>query len=212
MNPGIPSSDEKSCPLLNRLAAPMPPGGGSAAAHTAAAGAALVSMVAYMALEKASPVQFSRLQKIIKKTETLRSKLSAAVDQDAEVYNGYLELRHIAAGTPEDLDDQILHLQFETIRIPLKVAERALKVYKLALQVSALGRKSNAADAISAAVLSNASINICTMNARVNCRHLKDSDKARQFKEQIERIETDVTRLHNALVETLAERKIHIPL
>ena len=212
MIPEIPSTDAKSCPLLDRLAAPWPPGGGSAAAHTAAAGAALVSMVAYMALEKASPVQFSRLQKIIKKTETLRLKLSAAVDQDAEAYNGYLEMRRTTAHSPENLDSHLYQLQCKTIKIPLKVAERALKVYTLALQVSALGRKSNVTDAISAAVLANASINICTMNARVNCRHMKDPDTVNQFMKQIERIETDVTKLHKALVETLAERKIHIPL
>jgi formiminotetrahydrofolate cyclodeaminase len=212
MIPEIPSSDAKSCPLLDRLAAPLPPGGGSAAAHTAAAGAALVSMVAYMALEKASPLQFSRLQKIIKKTESLRSKLSAAVDQDAEVYNAFLEMRRNpgkSSGTP---DSQFFDLQCKTIKVPLKVAERALKVYTLALQVSALGRKSNVTDAISAAVLANASINICTMNARANCRHLKDPDTVHQYMKRIEEIETDVTNLHTALGDTLAERKIHIPL
>jgi formiminotetrahydrofolate cyclodeaminase len=212
MSLDIPSVDKESCPLLDRLAAPLPPGGGSAAAHAAAAGAALVSMVAYMALEKAIPVQYSRLHKIIKKSEKLRAKLSAAVDQDAEVYNGYLQLRR---NPPDPSDNQgvnVFELQCKTIKIPLKVAERALRVYTLALQVSALGRKSNVADAISAAVLANASINICTMNARVNCRYLDDPETVEHFMERIEQIETEVTSLHNALEETLAERKIHIPL
>ncbi|MFA5260606.1 MAG: cyclodeaminase/cyclohydrolase family protein [Candidatus Omnitrophota bacterium] len=73
---------------LDQLSAHSPvPGGGSAAALAAALGTALISMAAQYALKRNLPRAVEKsIQRVLKNSERIRSKLQTLVDKDAQAY------------------------------------------------------------------------------------------------------------------------------
>jgi glutamate formiminotransferase/formiminotetrahydrofolate cyclodeaminase len=88
--------------FLDRLADGAPtPGGGSAAAQSGAMAAALVAMVGRLTMGKKKYADVDdRAQEIVSQADTLRGDLEAAVNQDAQAFDGVMK----ALRMPKDSD------------------------------------------------------------------------------------------------------------
>jgi formiminotetrahydrofolate cyclodeaminase len=90
-----PFKDHTLKEYLDQLAARAPvPGGGSAAALSSALGAGLISMVTQYSLNKGKPVAIEeKLKKTLTESETIRERLLALADEDAQAYLGVVAAR-----------------------------------------------------------------------------------------------------------------------
>ena len=78
------------------------PGGGSIAALAGSLGAALSSMVANITHHKTNDAEkLKLLVAVAEKAQAIKDKLLAAVDEDTEAFNAYLEALRLPADTPE---------------------------------------------------------------------------------------------------------------
>src|SRR5271163_255261 len=114
-------------PFVEQLAAPTAtPGGGSAAAAAGAMAAGLAAMVAAMSRGKKAYLQYdSQLSAAIGRLEPLREELKAAVDADAEAYDGVMKAYKSAKSDPGNADAAIDASLKVATRVPLGVAEKA---------------------------------------------------------------------------------------
>src|ERR1700680_3846082 len=120
-------------PSKEQPAAPPPtPGGGSAAAAAAAMAAGLATMVASLSRGKKAYLQHARqLGKAIARLTQLREELTAAIDADADAYDGVVKAHRQARASTEAEGGGNAALERAT-RVPLEVAERALEVAGIA--------------------------------------------------------------------------------
>jgi len=190
---------------LNKLAGADPePGGGSAAALVGALGAALVSMVTNLTLDKE---KFAAVQddvaELKKKSETLRAELEELVTLDALAY------REVAAAMkmPKDTDEQkeqrrqVMQVALKgAAEVPLKVAEAAVEVARLSLPAAEKGNPNAVSDAGVAVLLADAAAQSAALNARINLVWIEDEDVKRGTWARIEAILSETGRMRDVVL------------
>ena len=190
---------------LNKLAGADPePGGGSAAALVGALGAALVSMVTNLTLDKE---KFAAVQddvaELKKKSETLRAELEELVTLDALAY------REVAAAMkmPKDTDEQkeqrrqVMQVALKgAAEVPLKVAEAAVEVARLSLPAAEKGNPNAVSDAGVAVLLADAAAHSAALNARINLVWIEDEDVKRGTWARIEAILSETGRMRDVVL------------
>ena len=190
---------------LNKLAGADPePGGGSAAALVGALGAALVSMVTNLTLDKE---KFAAVQddvaELKKKSETLRAELEELVTLDALAY------REVAAAMkmPKDTDErkeqrrQVMQVALKgAAEVPLKVAEAAVEVARLSLPAAEKGNPNAVSDAGVAVLLADAAAHSAALNARINLVWIEDEDVKRGTWARIEAILSETGRMRDIVL------------
>src|SRR5579872_3261662 len=119
-------------PFVEQLAAPTAtPGGGSASAAAAAMAAGLAAMVASMSRGKKAYLQYeSQLSAAIALLAPLREELKAAVDADAESYNGVMKAyKQAKTASDESSGETLIETALkEATSVPLAVAEKAHEI------------------------------------------------------------------------------------
>ncbi len=197
--------------FLDDLARGTPtPGGGSASAYSAAAAAGLVAMVARLTVGKKKYADVeTKMWAAIEHADSLRQELTAAIAEDSAAFEDYLA----AVRLPKDSDEQqaireraIQQATVATIRMPLKVAQKAVEVLGLALQMAALGNTNAISDAGSAAALARAALTGAGLNVRVNCLTLANSSASRAYLDQIRSLDVQADLVENELKRILVER------
>ena len=163
-------------PFIEQLAAPTAtPGGGSAAAAAGAMAAGLAAMVASMSRGKKAYLQYeAQLSEAIGKLGPLREELKAAIDADAESYDGVMKAYKQAKSEPTDSDaltDAALKL---ATGVPLGVAEKAHEVAQIALGLFAISNPNMKSDLTTAVALARAAITGALANVEINLASLKD--------------------------------------
>jgi glutamate formiminotransferase/formiminotetrahydrofolate cyclodeaminase len=172
---GIPGRTD----FIEQLASADPtPGGGSAAAHTAAAAAALVSMVGRVTVGKKKYADVEQqMFSMIEQSESLRKLLTAAVDEDAASFDGFLQATRLPKTTPEEIEIRSKAMDEATrnaARVPHKVAGLCLEVMDLAITASQLGNLNAISDAASAGFLAQAALRCAVANVKINIKSLQD--------------------------------------
>src|SRR5438874_12758089 len=162
-------------PFVEQLAAPTAtPGGGSAAAASGAMAAGLATMVASMSRGKKAYLQYEHdLSEIIARLSLLREMLTAAIDADAESYNGvmnaYKKAKESAAA--DGIVDTALK---QATSVPLSVAERAKEVAEIADKLKPITNPNMKSDLTTASALARAAIEGALANVDINLESLKD--------------------------------------
>ena len=197
--------------FLDDLARGTPtPGGGSASAFSTAASAALVAMVARLTVGKKKYADVeTKMWSIIERADALRQELTTAIEEDASAFQQYLT----AVRLPKDTDDQqverdraIQQATQTTIQVPLRVAEKAVEVLGLGIQVASSGNLNAISDAGSAAALAQAGLTGAGLNVRINCQNLIDQSSAAAYLSQISALDTQANLLANELKRILIDR------
>jgi glutamate formiminotransferase len=175
-------------PFVEQLAAPTAtPGGGSAAAAAGAMAAGLAAMVASMSRGKKAYLQHEgELSAAIAKLGALREELKGAIDADAEAYDAVMKAYKAAKGDPDGgagLIDAGLKL---ATGVPLRVAEKAREVGRIAGTLEAITSPNMKSDLITAQALAKAAVTGALANVEINLASLKDAAFAAEARKKME--------------------------
>src|SRR5439155_26568835 len=134
-------------PFVEQSAAPTAtPDGGSAAAASAAMAAALGHMVAAMSRGKKNYLQYEReLSDALARLAQLREKLKAAIDADAESYDGVVKAYKHAKETA-GADGSVTEALKGATNVPLGVAEGAQEVTRIIERLKGITNPKMASD------------------------------------------------------------------
>ena len=199
-------ADEAQPGFLDQLAAATPtPGGGSAAAFSAASAAALVAMVARLTIgkKKYAGVE-SQMWEIIEEAENLRAALTLAVQEDAQAFDAILAAVRLPKSTQDEQVFRTAQLDRATLHaaeVPLKTAEKAVRVMELAAQAASTANLNAISDAASASFLARAALTGAGLNVRINCQSLQDSAPAAPYLACLEDLEKQAF-IHEAALKT----------
>lgn len=166
--------------FMDKLASNSPtPGGGSVAALTGAMGAALVSMVSNLTLnkEKYKDVQ-PQIEVLLKNSEKLRQDMQDLIQKDIEVF-GSLSLVYAMPKTTDAEKAARTQKMQEVLKlacqVPFEIGLKSLDVVKLAQTAAEIGNTQAVSDAGVAALLANACAQSAALNVKININSIKDA-------------------------------------
>lgn len=208
---GSDSSAGAAYTFLDDLASSAPtPGGGSAAAFTAAEAAALTAMVARLTIGKKKYAGVEKdMQKVLDQAEALRASLTSAIQNDSAAFEAVMG----AYKLPKEDDAQVKArkdaIQAATLKaaeVPLKTAEMALNVMRLAQTAGDLGNLNAITDAWSAAALAHTAISCAGANVRINLSSLDDQKKAASLNDQLTVLEKQALEILGVIKTNIKNR------
>jgi glutamate formiminotransferase / formiminotetrahydrofolate cyclodeaminase len=156
-------------PFIEQLAAPTAtPGGGSAAAASGAMAAGLAAMVAGMSRGKKAYVQYeSQLSEALARLAQLREEMKTAIDADAASYNE-VRTAYKAKKDSSDGGKLIAAALRGATSVPLRVAERAVEVRKIAEHLKPITNPHMTSDLMTALALADAAVTGALANVAIN--------------------------------------------
>lgn len=197
--------------FLDAVASAEPaPGGGSAAAHAGALAAGLVAMVARLTLgkKKYANVQ-DAMTALLSEAEALRKQFSLAVEQDAAAFHAVMAAFKLPKEPEAKAAERRAAIEaatLEAMRLPLQVAEMALRTLQLATQASELGNTNALSDAGTAAALAKASLQGAALNVRINANSLPGNSQAAAYIQQLKDLEHQTIALEAQAHQHMAAR------
>lgn len=197
--------------FLEQLAAGTPtPGGGSAAAYSAAMAASLAAMVARLTVGKSKYADvWDRMQEIASQAERLSAFFQKAVERDEEAFLNLMESRKLPKETDEQRAARLQAIEAATLKagsVPLEVAQQALKVMALALEVAEKGNANAITDACSSALLARTALTGAGLNVRINATGLNDRAVAQEWESALDCLEADGNKAVAQVQAILTER------
>jgi formiminotetrahydrofolate cyclodeaminase len=150
-----------------------------------------------------------RMGEIVKQAEELRANLTASVEKDAAAYDSVMEAFRLPKSTKKEIEIRKVAIQNTTIgatQVPIEVANMAVKVLKLALEVAEKGNVNAITDAGSGAALAFASLRGAAMNVRINLASLVDESKTKRFSSEVESLEKEATKVHTIFQGVMEDR------
>ena len=167
--------------FMDKLASNSPtPGGGSVAALTGAMGAALVSMVSNLTLnkEKYKDVQ-PQIEVLLKNSEKLRHDMQDLIQKDIEVFGSLSQVYSMPKNTDAEKAARTQKMQ-EVLKlacqVPFEIGLKSLDVVKLAQTAAEIGNTQAVSDAGVAALLANACAQSAALNVKININSIKDAE------------------------------------
>ncbi|HZV99381.1 MAG TPA: cyclodeaminase/cyclohydrolase family protein [Methylophilaceae bacterium] len=156
------------------------PGGGSAAALMGAMGAALVSMVANLTIDKPKYAEVrEEIEGVLRHSENLRIKLTKAMQNDVNAYHTVMAAYAMPKDTEQQKSERSEAIQ-NALKLatdaPLSCARLALEVMPLARRVAEIGNVNAIADSSVAAIAAHAALRSAVLNILVNTSAIHDKD------------------------------------
>jgi methenyltetrahydrofolate cyclohydrolase len=166
--------------FLDKLASNSPtPGGGSVAALTGAMGAALVSMVANLTLnkEKYKDVQ-PQIEVLVKNSEKLRGEMQDLIQKDIDIFGSLSQVYAMPKNSDAEKAARTQKMQ-EVLKlacqVPFEIGLKSLDIVKLAQTAAEIGNTQAVSDAGVAALLANACAQSAALNVKININSIKDA-------------------------------------
>ncbi len=172
------------------------PGGGSVAALNAALAAGLTEMVANLTIGKKGYESVeAEMKALAEKASQLRTKLTAAIDRDADAYTEVMAAYKLPKATDEESAVRAQKIQ-DAIRqaalVPLAVARDALAVIELAGQAIGKGNKNAASDGAVAAMNARTGALAAIYNVKINLGSIDDDSFVDKLAREVKELETRV--------------------
>lgn len=192
--------------FVNELASESPaPGGGSVSALAGSLAAGLSSMVSNLTYAHKDYVEVrEEMEKIAVESQTLKSKLVHAIDQDTEAFNNVMQAMRLSKKTPElqqVRDEAIEKANQEATSIPLQVMGLSLDVMKLCKSAAEKGNVNAVSDAGVGTHMSFAAVNGAYLNVKINLPNINDEDYKKNTQEEATKILSAATDLKNDILE-----------
>ncbi len=200
--------DHKITEYLEKAAAGTAvPGGGSVAALNAALAAGLTEMVANLTIgKKGYEAVEDEMKTIAAKASQLRTKLAAAIDQDADAYTEVMAAYKLPKATAAEtavrkqkIQDAIKHAAL----VPLTVARDALAVLELAGRAIRKGNKNAASDGAVAAMNARTGALAAIYNVKINLSSIKDDNFVDKLTHEVKELETRVVEMENGALSNV---------
>ncbi len=205
-----PQSAIRNSQLLDALADGSPtPGGGSAAAYAGAMGAALVAMVARLTLGKKKYADVNeQMLAILDEADVLRTRLTAAVEEDAAAFDKVMAAFRLPKDTEEQQIERMEAIRKATLHaaeVPLETARKSVRVMELALKTAQSGNLNAITDSATGAAMAQAALTSAGYNVRINILDLGGHD-ADLLTNQLEQLEKQAVELNQQLRTVLEKR------
>jgi formiminotetrahydrofolate cyclodeaminase len=196
---------------LDKLASGEPvPGGGSTAALSGALAAALVSMVCNLTIGKR---RFREAEPALlltrEQAEQHRSRLTALVQEDTEVYARVMAAYRLPVGTEEERVQREAAWQAalaDAAAVPMEITEQCLDVLRLAVTAGQLGNPWAVSDAGAAALLAQAAGRAAGLSVQVNLRSITDGALAESYRQRLATCEQQSTDLCRQVLDIVQSR------
>jgi len=195
-------ADHKIVEYLYKAAAGTAvPGGGSVAALNAALAAGLTEMVANLTIgKKGYEAVEDEMKTIAEEASQLRTKLTAAIDQDADAYTEVMAAYKLPKTTDQETAVRKQKIQ-EAIKhaalVPLEVARDALAVIALSGQAIRKGNKNAASDGAVAAMNARTGALAAIYNVKINLNSINDDSFADKLAQEVRALESQVAEKEN---------------
>ncbi len=193
---------------LDATASGMPtPGGGSAAALAGALAGALTQMVSNLTVgRKKYKNVAAEAQEILKSATMLQAKLTSAIIEDSAAFEQLMAAWRRHDLSDEERDINIQEATYQAAAVPFAVARLCFEVARLAKRIASLGNANAVTDAAAAALLAQAAVQIASLNVKINAVGLKDRDQARQWLEELAKLEVKTREIAEESVSIAAKR------
>ena len=154
------------------------PGGGSIAALAGALGAALASMVANLTQGKAADAQAeARLQEAAQSAQEAKDALVLAVDEDTNAFNGYMDARRLANGSPAEKAARTEAMQLglkSAVEVPWSTAQACLKAMAASELAMHHGNPASITDTMVGFTIAFAGVRGGIWNVLINLKDITD--------------------------------------
>ena len=179
------------------------PGGGSIAALAGSLAAALAAMVANITHHKTNAPEKSKLLRTVaEQSQAVKEKLLAAVDDDTDAFNAYLQAMRLPSDTSEQQRHRTEKMQDGlriAVDVPYQTAAESFEAMKLACQMAEHGLAASSTDAAVGCEIAFAGVRGGIWNVLTNLSDITD----RQFVDQMQRQCADLlTEARTVLQET----------
>ncbi len=186
------------------------PGGGSAAAHTAALGTALALMVARLTVGKPKYASAeAESWQVIEEGEALRTRLTAAIQHDAEAFDGILVARRLPKADEAQIaarNEAIRVASLYAAQVPLETARDCVEVLRMTARMAEIGNLNCISDAAAGAHLAKAGFEAARLNVKINLQGYEQDPDAQAFLAEADALREEVESLMGKLEGVLQER------
>jgi formiminotetrahydrofolate cyclodeaminase len=192
--------------FLDELASSAPaPGGGSVAALSGALGAALISMVSNLTIgkEKYAGVQ-DEITALLKKSESLRNKLTDLLEEDAAVYTRLSQTMKMPRDTEEQKNTRTKAMDKalkEATDVPLRVAEACASVMELCRPAAEKGNVNAVSDVGVGILMAEAGLRSAALNVLINLGWIKDDKFVSENRKRLDAVLSGKPALRDEIYE-----------
>lgn len=166
------------------------PGGGSIAALAGALGGALASMVAGLTHGKeGTEKRDATLALVAERAQAVKDQLLAAIDEDTQAFNAFMEARRLPDASEEDKHRRKVAMQAglrHAAEVPLRTAEASLLALRLCCDVAPIGLPASVTDAGVGAAMAYAGVRGAVWNVLVNLKDLDDRAVVAELRDRCE--------------------------
>jgi formiminotetrahydrofolate cyclodeaminase len=136
----------------------------------------------------------------------LRQSLSLAVREDARAFETVMTAYRNREASESDRAAQIENATVAAGEVPLEVARKGLQVARLALKIVSTGNERAVTDGATAALMARTAVQAARLNVLVNGVGLQDKALAQRWREELERLESEVSAIADEAMQIAAER------
>ena len=187
------------------------PGGGAIAALSGAFGAALAAMVGSLTLgKKGYEDAQEEMAEMTDKGKNLAKKLLAAMDKDANSFNGYMAALGMPKGTEEEKTIRRAAMQ-DALKsaslVPLNTAKTAAEVFPLAEAAVKSGNRNAVTDGLVAAMMARTAVLGALLNVKINLGSIKDEDFVQELQAACGALQEEAIAAEQRILDLVPELK-----
>lgn len=187
------------------------PGGGGAAALMGAMGAALVSMVCRLTIDKGAEGEHGRrLRATLEEAEKLRGVLTGLIDDDRAAYDRVMRGYQLPKATQHEKDHRSAVIQqalLQATLVPMRCARSAAAVLGLVVTVAEEGQPSALGESGVAAESAAAALRASALNVSINLGSIRDQNFIGEQLAALKSIQ-DSCRGNSDRIHALLERRL----
>ena len=179
---------------MEELASKQPtPGGGAASALCGATAAALTAMLGNLTAGKAGSEANDKMAlEIIIDADKLRLELAQLADDDAAVFNKFMEAYKMPKATDTEKAMRTAAIGQAAIaaaEVPMQIADKSLEVLKLARKLIVFGNPNAISDGTVSALMARAALRSALYNVKINLGLIKDAAYVEQAAAKMQTLE-----------------------
>ncbi|EQD30686.1 formiminotetrahydrofolate cyclodeaminase [mine drainage metagenome] len=183
--------------FIERLATKDPvPGGGAASALVAIVGDALASMVSALTIgKKGYEGNEARIREIGEKAVKIRLDLERLMDEDETAFNAISATWKMPKGTEEEKLERFRALQAalkKATQPPWNIAEKALEVMDLSIELIRIGNKNAVTDAGCGLIFGFAAAEGALLNVAINIDGISDPKYSEEERSKIKELHSNL--------------------
>ena len=180
--------------FLEELASKQPtPGGGAASALCGATAAALTAMLGNLTAGKAGSEANDKMAlEIIIAADKLRLELAQLADDDAAVFNKFMEAYKMPKATDTEKAMRTAAIGQAAIaaaKVPMQIANKSLEVLKLARKLIVFANPNAISDGTVSAIVARAALRSALYNVKINLGLIKDAAYVEQAAAKMQTLE-----------------------